>query len=224
LTTAAESKPAEVKQNGAAPREKRERPLHLRLNSALRWLHTYLSMFSLMAVLLFSVTGITLNHASSISGKPVVTQREAQLPQPLMGLIAGQDSQVRVPGPIRDWLESEFGVDIGNASVEWSEEELYVSAPGPGRDAWMSVDRESGAAKFEGTQRGWVAYFNDLHKGRNTGIVWWIFIDVVAAACLFFSITGLILLQIQARQRKGTWPLVGGGVALVAGIMIFFAH
>jgi hypothetical protein len=188
------------------------------------WLHWTSAGICLAALLLFSVTGITLNHASSISGKPVVTQREAQLPQPLMGLIAGQDPQVRVPGPIRDWLESEFGVDIGNASVEWSEEELYVSAPGPGRDAWMSVDRESGAAKFEGTQRGWVAYFNDLHKGRNTGIVWWIFIDVVAAACLFFSITGLILLQIQARQRKGTWPLVGGGVALVAGIMIFFAH
>jgi hypothetical protein len=188
------------------------------------WLHWTSAAICLAALLLFSVTGITLNHASSIGGEPVVTQREAQLPQPLMGLIAGTDSQVRVPGPIQDWLESEFDVDIGNASVEWSEEELYLSAPGPGRDAWMSVDRASGVTRFEGTERFWVAYFNDLHKGRNTGLVWWIFIDVVAAACLFFSITGLILLQVQARQRKSTWPLVGGGVAVVVGIMIFFAH
>jgi hypothetical protein len=187
-------------------------------------LHWTSAAICLAALLLFSITGITLNHASAISAKPVVTNREAKLPQPLMSLIAGTDQQVRVPGPILDWLDSEFGVDAGNAGVEWSDEELYVSAPGPGRDAWVSIDRATGAARYEGTDRGWMAYFNDLHKGRNTGVVWWIFIDVVAAACLFFSITGLILLQIQARQRKSTWPMVGGGVAIMVAIMIFFAH
>jgi hypothetical protein len=188
------------------------------------WLHWTSAAICLAALLLFSITGITLNHASSIGATPVVTQREAQLPQPLMGLVAGTEEQVRVPGPVVEWLDSEFGVDATRASVEWSEEELYVSAPGPGRDAWVSVDRATGAAKFEGTDRGWLAYFNDLHKGRNAGVVWWIFIDVVAVACLFFSITGLVLLQIQARQRKNTWPMVGGGVAIVVGIMVFFAH
>jgi hypothetical protein len=188
------------------------------------WLHWTSAAICLAALLLFSITGITLNHASSIGATPVVTQREAQLPQPLMGLVAGTEEQVRVPGPVVEWLDSEFGVDASRASVEWSEEELYVSAPGPGRDAWVSVDRATGAAKFEGTDRGWLAYFNDLHKGRNAGVVWWIFIDVVAVACLFFSITGLVLLQIQARQRKNTWPMVGGGVAIVVGIMVFFAH
>jgi hypothetical protein len=187
-------------------------------------LHWTSAAICLAALLLFSITGITLNHASAISAKPVVTNREAQLPRPLMGLIAGTDLQVRVPGPILDWLDSEFDVDAGDAGVEWSEEELYVSAPGPGRDAWVSIDRATGAARYEGTDRGWMAYFNDLHKGRNTGVVWWIFIDVVAAACLFFSITGLILLQIQARQRRSTWPMVGGGVAIMVAIMIFFAH
>jgi hypothetical protein len=188
------------------------------------WLHWTSAAICLAALLLFSITGITLNHASSIGATPVVTQREAQLPQPLMGLVAGTEEQVRVPGPVVEWLDSEFGVDATRASVEWSEEELYVSAPGPGRDAWVSVDRATGAAKFEGTDRGWLAYFNDLHKGRNAGVVWWIFIDVVAVACLFFSITGLVLLQIQARQRRNTWPMVGGGVAIVVGIMVFFAH
>ena len=37
-------------------------------------------------------------------------------------------------------------------------------------------------------------------------------------------LTGLVLLHIQARQRKTTWPLVGGGVAIVIALMIFFAH
>jgi hypothetical protein len=187
-------------------------------------LHWMSAAICLAALLLFSITGITLNHASAISAKPVVTNREAQLPRPLMNLIAGADPQVRVPGPVLDWLDSEFDVDAANASVEWSEEELYVSAPGPGRDAWVSVDRATGAAKYERTERGWVAYFNDLHKGRNTGIVWTIFIDVVAAACVFFSLTGLVLLWIQARQRTATWPLVSLGVGVLVALMIVFAH
>jgi hypothetical protein len=54
--------------------------------------------------------------------------------------------------------------------------------------------------------------------------VWTLFIDVVAAAVLFFSITGLILLQIQARQRKSTWPLVVGGTVLVFVLTLFFVH
>jgi hypothetical protein len=188
------------------------------------WLHWTSAAICLAALLLFSITGITLNHASAIGGEPVVTKREAQLPQPLMGLIGGGDAPVRVPGPIGDWLDSEFDVNVARASVEWSDDELYVSAPGPGRDAWVSVDRATGEAQFEATDRGWLAYFNDLHKGRNTGIVWWIFIDVVAAACLFFSITGLILLQVQARQRKSTWPLVGSGVLIMVVVMVLFAH
>jgi len=101
---------------------------------------------------------------------------------------------------------------------------LYLSAPGPGRDAWVSIDRTSGAAKFESTDRGWIAYFNDLHKGRNTGVVWTIFIDVVAAACVFFSLTGLVLLWIQARQRTSTWPLVTLGIGVLVFLMIVFAH
>jgi hypothetical protein len=125
---------------------------------------------------------------------------------------------------VAEWIRSEFGLGTRGAGVEWSEEELYVSAPGPGRDAWVSIDRASGAAQFEATDRGWVAYFNDLHKGRNTGFAWVIFIDVVAAACVFFALTGLVLLWIQARQRTATWPLVGGGVTLLVALMIFFAH
>jgi hypothetical protein len=88
----------------------------------------------------------------------------------------------------------------------------------------VSIDRATGAVKSETTNRGWVAYFNDLHKGRNTGIAWVVFIDIVAAACLFFAITGLVLLIVQSRQRRSTWPLVTGGVALVFGVMIFLAH
>lgn len=180
------------------------------------------------ALILFTITGITLNHAAAIGATPEVITREAQLNAPQLALLAGADPEAvagaDLPEPLRDWLAAEFGFDARRASAEWSDEELYLSAPGPGRDAWVTLDRASGQARFEATDRGWLAYFNDLHKGRNTGLVWSIFIDVVAAACLFFALTGLVLLWIQARQRRSTWPLVTGGVGLVVVLMIFFAH
>jgi uncharacterized protein len=177
------------------------------------------------ALTLFTITGITLNHASAISANPVVTSGNAQLPGVLHAQLKMQaDAVEQNAASFIDWAEGAFDLSLGGATAEWSAEELYLSAPGPGRDAWVSIDIATGAAKYEATDRGWVAYFNDLHKGRNAGIVWTVFIDVVAAAVLFFSLTGLLLLWIQARQRASTWPLVGGGVAIMAALMIFFAH
>ena len=177
------------------------------------------------ALTLFTVTGITLNHANAISAEPAVSTGTAQVPDALRGaLAAGAAKSPTPPADIAAWAEDAFKLSLRDATAEWSEDELYLSAPGPGRDAWVSIDRASGAAKFEKTDRGWLAYFNDLHKGRNTGITWTIFIDLVAAAVLSFSLTGLVLLWIQARQRTSTWPLVGGGIALVTALMIFFAH
>jgi len=179
------------------------------------------------ALALFTITGITLNHADVIGAKPAVTSGQAQLPAKLLAELQNPylgENNEPPPANLIEWAESEFKLSLGGATAEWSLEEVYLSAPGPGRDAWVSIDRETGAAKFEATDRGWLAYFNDLHKGRNTGITWKVFIDIVAAAVLFFSITGLVLLWIQARQRKSTWPLVGGGVVLVTALMIFFAH
>src|SRR5690606_20652899 len=86
--------------------------------------------------------------------------------------------------------------------------------PGPGRDAWLAIDRAGGTVEYERTDRGWVSYLNDLHKGRNAGPAWGWFIDVFALACVVFTVTGLLLLQMHARQRPTTWPWVGLGLVV----------
>jgi hypothetical protein len=188
-------------------------------------LHWISAAVCFAALALFTITGITLNHAGSIGAKPEVTTHTAQLPEPLRAALgthaAGDES---LPPALGEWIEDEFDVSVDDATAEWSDEALYLSAPGAGSDAWVSIDRVSGAAKSEITDRGWLAYFNDLHKGRNTGLAWRIFIDVVAAAVLFFSLTGLVLLQIQARLRPSTWPLVIVGTVFALVLMIFFVH
>lgn len=189
-----------------------------------RW-HWISAALSLIGMLLFAATGITLNHAADIGGTPQTTERSATLPAPLLADIAGADTARRpIPPAIRDWARREFAVAVGDDAAEWSRDEIYLVLPRPGADAALSIDRESGEARYELTTRGWIAYLNDLHKGRHTGLAWRWFIDVFAAACLVFCATGLILLHLHAGSRPSTWPVVGFGLVVPVILAILFIH
>jgi hypothetical protein len=188
--------------------------------------HWISSAVCLVAMLLFTATGITLNHAARIEATPRVENRSLDLPPDLLQALAQgvEDGQQPLPPRVADWLGTELGISIGQRPVEWSAEEAYLSMPSPGADAWLSVDRATGAVEFERTRRGWVSYLNDLHKGRNAGPVWGWFIDIFAIACLVFCITGLFLLHLHARQRRLTWPLVGLGLVIPVVLALLFIH
>lgn len=188
--------------------------------------HWVSSALCLIAIVLFSVTGFTLNHASDIEAKPAVTRRDAQLPANLRTQLGGHADKDRaaLPADVQAWLKQAIGVRVGDQAAEWSDDEAYVALPRPGGDAWLSIDLADGKVQYESTDRGWISYFNDLHKGRNTGPLWRWFIDLFAIACLVFSITGLFLLQLHARQRAATWPLVAFGLAFPLLIALLFIH
>jgi len=195
----------------------------------LKQLHTWhwiSSAISLVGLLLFAITGFTLNHAADIEAKPAVTAKAAALPAPLLPLIAADnkpDAKKPLPPKIVSWVEANFPARAGG-EAEWSADEIYLALPRPGGDGWVSIDRASGEVTSEFTDRGWVSYLNDLHKGRNSGTAWKWFIDIFAFACLVFALTGLVLLQLHAAKRPITWPLVALGLAIPAGLAIFFIH
>lgn len=190
--------------------------------------HWISSAVCLLGMLLFSVTGITLNHAAQIESRPAVTARELQLPPELKALVTPDvlPSSPRAPLPARlvDWIQTQIAVDVRGRDAEWSDEELYISLPRPGGDAWLRIDRESGAAEYERTDRGWISYLNDLHKGRHTGVAWSWFIDLFAVACLVFCLTGLFILKLHAANRPTTWPIVGLGLVIPLLLTLLSIH
>ena len=223
------AEPSVDKRAAAAPRAAQPRKSRKARTFWLKQLHTWhwiSAAVSLTAMLLFAITGLTLNHAASISATPVVTRSSGTLPQALLETLpAAGDSTAPLPAPVASAVAKAISLDPAGYTADWSDEgEVYVAMPGPGRDAWVSIDRNSGAISAENTQRGWISYVNDLHKGRNTGSAWFWFIDVFAVACLVFTLTGLVLLQLHSKHRPLTWPMVGLSVAIPLVIAIFFIH
>ncbi|MCK5911737.1 MAG: PepSY-associated TM helix domain-containing protein [Caulobacter sp.] len=188
--------------------------------------HWISAAVSLIGMLLFAITGITLNHAGQIEAQPKVVSRTATLPPDLMALLAKgpEEGKRPLPVPLEPFLDKAVGADVAGREGEWSPEEVYVALARPGGDAWLSIDRETGAIEHEKTTRGAVSLLNDLHKGRNSGKAWSWFIDIFAVACVIFTVTGLILLQFHARARPLTWPLVGLGLAAPVILVILFVH
>ena len=185
--------------------------------------HWMSAALSLAATLAFAVTGLTLNHAASISATPVVTERAGTLPAPLLPQLAHPaTTDAPLPPAVAAAVQAAVGLDAGSHAGEWSDDEVYVALPRPGGDAWVSIARTDGAIKAEVTDRGWVSWFNDLHKGRNAGAVWFWFIDVFAGACVVFTLTGLLLLQLHAKRRPSTWWLVAVGLVVPAVLAHWF--
>jgi uncharacterized protein len=188
--------------------------------------HWISSAISLVGLLLFTITGFTLNHAAEIEGSPVVAERTAQLPNNLLPMVASiseAEEKKPLPEPVAEWLQEELSLRA-SGEAEWSADEVYLALPRPGGDGWVTIDRASGEVLTESTDRGWISYLNDLHKGRNSGTAWKWFIDIFAAASLVFAITGLILLQLHASKRPSTWPLVGFGLLVPVLVAILFIH
>jgi hypothetical protein len=188
--------------------------------------HWVSSAISLVALLMFSVTGLTLNNAGLFESKARVTSGQAQLPDAVLRttLVAAQTATAELPLSLRQWLRQHWGLRTEGLRPEWSMDEVYLSLPRPGGDAWVRIALPSGEAEFERSERGAVAYLNDLHKGRHTGPVWSWFIDLFAVASLLFAITGLLILKMHAAKRRSVWPLVAAGLVLPVTLLLLFVH
>lgn len=211
----------------AARKAQRQKVRRLFWMTQARVWHWISGAATLIVMALFAFTGITLNHAKDIEAQPKVEQVEAVMPPELLARLAegpeGEGEAV-LPADVARWLEDQTGAPVSRRIGEWSDVDVYVGMPRPGGDAWLSIDRETGDVVYENTSRGAISWLNDLHKGRNTGPVWFWFLDIFSVACLVFCVSGLVLLWMHAPRRPPTWFIVGAGLGVPAVIAIFLLH
>lgn len=192
------------------------------LGTVRQW-HWITSALCLVGMLLFSVTGITLNHAADIKATPVITTLEVELSEGIKQTLNNRESGP-LPQAVRQFLINEHNIATPKTDAEWDDYEVYLGMPKPGGDAWLTIELESGLLIYENTNRGVISYLNDLHKGRNTSDAWRWFIDFFSILCIVFSLSGLLLLVRYANQRPSTWPLVVAGAIFPVLILILSAH
>jgi hypothetical protein len=195
-----------------------------------RQLHTWHWMSSaicLVGLMLFALTGITLNNAQLFEREePHVQRRTDTVPVAIMQRITqvAQLAPPKLPREADAWLRSAYGIASASQRLDWADGELNISAPRPGGSASIRIELKSGELEFERTDRGLIAYFNDLHKGRHAGAGWGWFLDVFAGAALLSSFTGLLILVRQSSMRRSIWPLVGVGAFVPAIVIFLFVH
>jgi uncharacterized protein len=177
-----------------------------------RRLHVYISMGTLLLVLFFSLTGITLNHPEIAFGSQVVRSEVGGEMPDHWRTAAGTDwlavaETLRAEHGVRGQVTDRYEDDLGG--------QLAFRAPGYASDLFFDARR--GTFELVTESEGWVAVLNDLHRGRHAGAAWRWVVDLSAGFLVLVAVTGLVLLTFLRKIRAaGLITALVGSVAAVA--------
>ena len=187
--------------------------LQRRTAMLVRWLHIYLSMISFAIVFFFAVSGLTLNHADKFVDQLHTTQEQGKLDP---AWVKTRDTLHVAKLEIVEYLRNTHNLKAAMSDFRIDDAQITVSFKGPGFAADAFIDRETGSYELTRTSAGFVGLINDLHKGRDTGAGWSVFIDVCAVLLTLVSFTGLLLLLFLKRRR------LAGLIVALCGLLLAY--
>ncbi|OJU62887.1 MAG: peptidase [Armatimonadetes bacterium 55-13] len=192
----------------------RQRPFRLKVHSWLRWLHIYTSMLSLLVVLFFAITGITLNHPDWVIGN---VEAKAE--------VKGQLNKEWISGKEVNWLQvveylrKTHNVRGSAEDMRAEETEGSLSFRSPGYAADCFFDRDSGKYEMSIDSMGMMAVMNDLHRGKDSSKAWAWLIDLSGIFLALLSLTGLGILFYLKKLRRSALITAAVGIVLFLILM-----
>lgn len=174
-------------------------------------------MFSLLLILFFAVTGITLNH-------PEWTWGDAEKHQKLTGTLPadwkkkGEINWLKVA----EYLRAQHGVHgkADDPRLESGEGSISFKAPGYSADCF--IREKTGGYELNVDTRGALAWLNDLHRGQDARTVWLRVIDLSGLFLTLMSVTGIgLLIYLKRVRRAALLTMIVG--AVLAGILMKLA-
>jgi hypothetical protein len=182
--------------------------------------HGYLSAFAFLALIFFSATGLTLNHPEWTSrlGADEETRRISLSSDQLSSAAAENDQAAALAAALKQATRLRGAY----ASGDILDGEALLRFEGPSGASDATINLTSGAAEISVRRAGLLAMLNDLHRGRNAGAAWRLFIDIAAILVLALSLIGyLLFFSLRFRLRTSTALTGGSLVALVALVLAF---
>ena len=190
-------------------------PAHRRLLIIARYIHVYLTLFGLVLLTFFAITGFMLNHEDWFSA-PDPVERTAT------GSMPTQILQPPDKLAIVELLRKDYAARGLVETCEVEEDAVRVVFNGPGRRVEAVVQKEDGKLEITYKSRGVVGIVLDLHRGKATGPAWSLIIDGVCVLVLIVAVTGLTLWQsLRGRGHYGLL-VIGLGLALGVGVYLIF--
>lgn len=187
-----------------------------RLAIVSRWLHIYISMAAFGILLFFAVTGITLNHQDWFSEDGRTTEIKGTLDKKWLGKEVAKLDVV-------EFLRRAHGIKGAMGEFRVEDDQCTVTFKGPGYSANAFIDRASGKYDLTENRAGFVAAMNDLHKGRDSGRVWSVAIDVSAVLMTLVSLSGFTLIFFLQKRRLSGLVVTGIGAAAFWVVYRIFA-
>lgn len=190
------------------------RPFRLRVHAWLRWLHIYISMFTLLVVLFFALTGITLNHPEWSFGMEQTTTD-----------VAGTLPEGWRQGETVDWLRvaehlrAEHGVRGTPQDYRIDDFDGSLAFRGPAYSADAFIDPATGSYQMSIVELGTVGWLNDLHRGRDAGSAWKWLVDLSGVFLTLVALTGIGILWYLKRVRTSALTTMAVGVVVLLLLM-----
>ena len=175
-------------------------------------LHIYVSMAGFMLTLLFAVTGLTLNHQDFGAGEPALTTASIEVPA---DMVTRGGEQVVAP-----WLTGKLNIRTPLSGYREDDQQIQATFAAPGHRTVVTIDRAAHKGQVETEVRGLLGRLDDLHKGFDSGAVWYWVIDVAAVLLTISALTGMMTL-VGLRHRRVNGFLLGG-LGLVTLAVIYF--
>jgi hypothetical protein len=175
-----------------------------------RTIHIYLTLAALALMLLFAVTGFTINHEDWFGATTPVTRN-------VSGLTPSAMLQPLDKLKVVEYLRANFQATGAMTDFDSDDDHHEIVFKSPGRICKAVISRPDGKTEMEVKTFGLTARLNDLHRGRDAGEPWRWVIDASAALILLASITGIILwIALPKRRKLGILALVLGTALTVA--------
>jgi hypothetical protein len=203
---------------GLPPRPRPGRPSAGSLYRLARMLHAYLSAFAFLALIFFSLTGLTLNHPDWLAGRrqPEETREVALAPAAVAAALKADDPARALAAAV----ERAHPVPGAYASGEVLDGEALLRFEGPTGTTDVTVTTATGRAELATRRAGLVATLNDLHKGKAAGAAWKLVIDLSAVLFILLSLIGYVIFF--SMRFRLPLSLILTGVSLVALVGAFF--
>lgn len=181
-----------------------------------RTVHIYLTMLGLLVMMLFGITGFTINHEEWFGGRNAarMTEHTGTVPRELIA----QRDYLRIVEHLRQTLQIRGAME--NFADDFADMAITFKQPG---EVWdITVDKSTGQVSARSEQYGFVAIINNLHRGRYTGPAWSLVIDVSALLIVLACLTGFVLwLALPRRKKLGILYLAVGTLATMVVIYFF---